>query len=369
MNGTKQAQVLQVKAGPDDGLDEGHVEALISVYGVKDTYRQRVPGPESFAAYAAAVNDGSVKTPVVWQHEIRDPWLYIGEVTKADPAGVGLKGEPGLALSMAFDIADNPTALQAYRQVKGRRIPQWSYRWSGTATKADDGVDELTDMWVHEASPVLQGAVAATHTLGTKDAGGKAYIDIDVPGSFEAIQSAITDALRVRYPGEGPNAPWACLVATLGDRAAYQVRGGEQDDAIFWVPYTVADDGTATIGDPTPASATLKADAGGIERSFTTEQRVALAKKGWAIPVKNDAGDIVDGRYPIENTSDLTNAVSAIGRVAEGDRAMVIAHIKRQARRLGATDAIPDAWKAAGDGPVPLIVASLDIERAIPAIL
>src|SRR4249920_3152663 len=166
VNGTKHAQVIQVKAGPDDGLDEGHVEALISVYGAQDTHRQRVPGPESFAKWAGAVNDGSVKAPVVWQHEIRDPWLYVGEVMHAEPNGVGLKGEHGFALAMAFDIAENPTAAQAYRQVKGRRIPQWSYRWSGTATKAADGIDELTDMWVHEVSPVLQGAVSSTHTLG-----------------------------------------------------------------------------------------------------------------------------------------------------------------------------------------------------------
>jgi hypothetical protein len=259
VNGTKHASVLQVKAGPDDGLDEGIVEALISVYGVKDTHRQRVPGPDSFAKYAAAVNDGSVKTPVVWQHEIRDPWLYIGEVTKADPNGVGENGERGLAMTMPFDVDDNPTALQAYKQVKGRRIPQWSYRWSGTATKADDGIDELTDMWIHEASPVLQGAIDTTHTLGTKAGGGKAYIDIDVPGSFEETQSAITDALGERYPTDGMDGPWVNLVATLADRAAYQLSGGDEDDAIYWVPYTIGDDGTATLGDPTPATATLKA--------------------------------------------------------------------------------------------------------------
>lgn len=264
MNGTKHAQVLQIKAGPDDGLDEGHVEALISVYGVKDTHRQRVPGPASFDSYAAAVNDGSVKTPVVWQHEIRDPWLYIGEVLHAEPNGVGLKGESGMALSMMFDIADNPTAAQAYRQVKGRRIPQWSYRWSGTSTKADDGIDELTDMWIHEASPVLQGAISQTHTLGTKDAGGKAYVDIDVPGSFEEIQSAISDALRARYPAptDGMIAPYPCLVATLADRAAYQVNGSEDDEGVYWVTYTIADDGTVTLGDATPATVTLKAAGG-----------------------------------------------------------------------------------------------------------
>lgn len=299
MNGTKHAQVIQIKAGPDDGLDEGHVEALISVYGAKDTHRQRVPGPESFTRWASAVNDDMVKTPVVWQHEIRDPWLYIGEVSHAEPNGVGLKGESGLALSMAFDIDTNPTAAQAYRQVKGRRIPQWSYRWSGQAAKADDGIDDLTDMWVHEASPVLQGAVASTHTLGTKD----------------------DDALT--------------LASRIADLDA---------------------DGRMHL---------LALIEGGDKRAFTTEQRVALAKKGWAIPVKDDAGDIVDGRYPIESTEDCKNAISAIGRVAGGDRAMVIAHIKRQARRLGISDMIPDGWKDATS----ILVAVLDIERGIPAII
>jgi hypothetical protein len=260
---TKTVQVAQIKAGPDDGLDEGIVEALISVYGVDDSYRQRVPGPESFTAYADAVKSGHV-TPVVWQHKLDDPWLYVGEVKDANPDGRGLKGEHGLALTMQFDVDEslgNPTALQAYRQVKGRRIPQWSYRWTGMATKAADGVDELSDLWVHEASPVLQGAVSQTHTLGVKaTAGGRlGYVELNVPGSFEAVQSAICDALRERFPGDTIGAPYASLVATLGDRAAYQVDGGDAE-GVYWVDYTIGSDGTATLGDPTPADVVLKAD-------------------------------------------------------------------------------------------------------------
>lgn len=259
MNGTKTAKVVQVKAGSEDGLDEGRVSALISVYGATDSWRQRVKGPGSFESYAAAVNDGAVKTPVVWQHEIRDPWLYVGEILHAEPDGVGENGEKGLVLDMGFDIADNPTALQAYKQVKGRRIPQWSYRWTGTAQKAADGVDELSDMWIHEASPVLQGALSQTHTLGTKELGRKAYVDIDVPGSFEAVQSAICDALRAKYPQDGSAMmPYASLVATLADRAAYQLEGGADDDGIYWVDYQIGSDGVAELGDPTPATVALK---------------------------------------------------------------------------------------------------------------
>ncbi len=97
------------------------------------------------------------------------------------------------------------------------------------------------------------------------------------------------------------------------------------------------------------ADGTWSADV--LKRAFTTAQRVASAKAGHAIPVRNDAGDVVDGRYPIENVADMMNAMRAIGRVAEGDRSAVVAHIKRQAKRLGATDRLGDAFKAFDKAP------------------
>ncbi len=81
------------------------------------------------------------------------------------------------------------------------------------------------------------------------------------------------------------------------------------------------------------------------KRQYSDSERAALAKKGQAIPVKNDQGEIVSGRYPIADAQDLGNAVKAIGRAKEGDEAKVKAFIKRRAAALGKSDVIPDDWK------------------------
>lgn len=70
---------------------------------------------------------------------------------------------------------------------------------------------------------------------------------------------------------------------------------------------------------------------------ISTDARKKLAQTGDALP---------DGSYPIRNTSDLHNAISAYGRANPGDRAKVRAHIIKRARELDATDAIPEAWSA-----------------------
>lgn len=73
---------------------------------------------------------------------------------------------------------------------------------------------------------------------------------------------------------------------------------------------------------------------------ISTDARKKLAQTGEALP---------DGSYPIRNTSDLENAISAYGRANPGDRAKVRAHIIKRARELNATDAIPEAWSAEMD--------------------
>ena len=69
------------------------------------------------------------------------------------------------------------------------------------------------------------------------------------------------------------------------------------------------------------------------KRGFTAEKRQALAAQGKALP---------DGSYPIENRTDLANAIKAVGRA--NNVAQVKAHIVAQAKRLGATDALPAEW-------------------------
>jgi hypothetical protein len=79
-------------------------------------------------------------------------------------------------------------------------------------------------------------------------------------------------------------------------------------------------------------------------RDVSTEERIALAKKGMAIPVRDENGEIVNGRFPIAHKGDLRNAISAFGRSGTGQ---VKAHIVKCAKKLGATSMLPDGWASA----------------------
>lgn len=71
-------------------------------------------------------------------------------------------------------------------------------------------------------------------------------------------------------------------------------------------------------------------------RNFSTDSRKKMADKGTAMP---------DGSYPIPDVDALKRAIQAVGRAPAGKRAAVIAHIKKRAAALGATNLIPDDWK------------------------
>lgn len=87
-----------------------------------------------------------------------------------------------------------------------------------------------------------------------------------------------------------------------------------------------------------------------LERDYSTEQRIAFAKKGWAIPVRNADGEIVDGRYPIANAGDLDNAKHAIGRGKGADKSKIIAHINKRAKALGEPGVGEESATEDGDG-------------------
>jgi hypothetical protein len=70
-------------------------------------------------------------------------------------------------------------------------------------------------------------------------------------------------------------------------------------------------------------------------KDFSQGERKKLAKEGKAKS---------DGSFPIENASDLKNAIQAVGRAK--DPAAARAHVIRRARALGLTKLLPDGWKA-----------------------
>lgn len=70
-----------------------------------------------------------------------------------------------------------------------------------------------------------------------------------------------------------------------------------------------------------------------LERTVSKPERVRLAKMGQAMPVHDADGNVVDGRFPMANCGDVSNAAMAIGR-ARGDVAAMKAMIKRVAGKL-----------------------------------
>lgn len=67
---------------------------------------------------------------------------------------------------------------------------------------------------------------------------------------------------------------------------------------------------------------------------FSSEEREKLVKQGKAMP---------DGCYPIQNKSDLKNAISSYGRGV--NKPAVKKWIKKRAKDLKLTDILPDNWR------------------------
>ena len=95
------------------------------------------------------------------------------------------------------------------------------------------------------------------------------------------------------------------------------------------------------------------------ERDFTTEQRIALAKQGHAIPVRNDKGEIVGGRYPIETAQDVRNAINDYNRSGGGSEEK--AHIAKNAKRLNVK--LPKAWKTRESTTLRLLIREASIAK------
>lgn len=132
---------VEIKAAPTrvksaeevDGV--GKVTAVVSVYNNIDAYGD-VMQPGSFKSTLQEHKDAGNVIPFMWSHESADPFAYIGEVVKAEET------DEGLQVDATFDL-DNPTAVQVYKLLKGRRLREWSFGFIPRKTKAGelDGVE------------------------------------------------------------------------------------------------------------------------------------------------------------------------------------------------------------------------------------
>jgi len=73
--------------------------------------------------------------------------------------------------------------------------------------------------------------------------------------------------------------------------------------------------------------------------AYDRRKRIAMARKGQAIPITNDAGEILDGSCPIADVGDLATVLEGLKGFA--NRKDVKAHITRRAEELGETARLP----------------------------
>lgn len=164
MRKVKDYQISGVKAGPDDGLGEGIFEAYASVFGNIDSYGD-VVAKGAFANTLQQWAESGNVIPALYGHNMGDPFYNIGAVTKAE------EDEHGLKVEVQLDL-ENPTAVQVYKLMKGRRLSQMSFAFdvlaSGETEVDGEKANELRELQLFEVSVVPVGANQETEILSVK---------------------------------------------------------------------------------------------------------------------------------------------------------------------------------------------------------
>lgn len=194
---------LQVKsAGPDDGLSEGEFLGYASVFGNVDSYGDVVV-KGAFLDTLKEWDESAGVIPVLWGHDMVDPFANIGEVLEAK------EDDLGLLVKCRLDL-ENPKAKQVYRLLKGRRVSQMSFAYDvleGSYVEAvEDGINksyyELRKLKLYEVSVVPIGANQETEILGVKAAEAAALVkagrvlSAKNEAALISIQESITNALK-----------------------------------------------------------------------------------------------------------------------------------------------------------------------------
>lgn len=129
------------------GLADGQFEGFASVFDNLDSQGDVVRR----GAFAKSLDSGRV-TPLIWEHQSKDPRAFVGEVVKAEETAEGLK------ITGQFDM-DTDAGTAAYRQVKARRIGALSIGYAvRDQRKSADGANELLDLDLAEISIVSRPA-------------------------------------------------------------------------------------------------------------------------------------------------------------------------------------------------------------------
>lgn len=157
---------VSMKAGPEDGLEEGEFLVYPSTFTkTPDSYGD-VVAPGAFLDTIAQWKESGNTLPGLYGHRLDDPDYFVAGATDMgeDDHGWWVKG--------AFDL-ESPKGPQVYRLVKGKRLSQLSFAFDildEGAVELDDGqkANELRKLKVYEFSFVPVGANQDTSVVAIK---------------------------------------------------------------------------------------------------------------------------------------------------------------------------------------------------------
>lgn len=158
----RKSLAVSVKAAD---ADAGTVTALVSAFGVVDSYDEEIM-PGAFEKSLEQFGDDPI--PILWNHEWGVMDAHLAEAK-------GEETDEGLVVTMQFDL-DDPASLKAFRLLKSRRIKEFSIGGfepsDGIRRIEKDGqtIWQVYEFELVEISLVLRGANPETRLIDVKSA-------------------------------------------------------------------------------------------------------------------------------------------------------------------------------------------------------
>jgi len=194
----------------ETGGETGTFEALVSVFGNKDSYGEIVM-PGAFTNTLAEWAEKGDPIPVYWSHRLDDPDFNIGHVIEAKEI------EEGLWVKGQLDL-DNPKAKSTHNLMRQRRVTQFSFSFNvppGGATENDDAI-ELNEIQLYEVGPTPIGANPETELLGVKAGRVLSAKNVEkiksARDAMRAADQALSELLNLDSDDEGKSAKAAVKV-------------------------------------------------------------------------------------------------------------------------------------------------------------
>jgi HK97 family phage prohead protease len=162
----KNVPIGGVKAGPEDGLEEGEFIVYPSTFTREPDSYGDVVAKGAFLDTIEEWKDSGNTLPGLYGHRMDDPDYFVAGATEM------VEDDHGWRVRGKFDL-DSPKGPQVYRLVKGRRLSQLSFAFDTLdqgPVELDGGVkaNELRKLKVYEFSFVPIGANQDTSVVAVK---------------------------------------------------------------------------------------------------------------------------------------------------------------------------------------------------------